>query len=313
MENKVNLAGIWFNHPVIMNGAGTCKTKEEAEILLKSPLAIDMVGSITILQSEGNYGETFWADPDGRLSLNSIGLRNMGMPYYKQHLPEIADLAHQANKILAVSVAGFSPEEYAILTKFAVEKGADLVELDLGCGNIWESGVQKRIACFDPLLVKEIIEAVEKTVGPEARVVAKLSPFSDPFLLAEVAGVISQFKVVKAVTSTNTFPNAFLFNEKKQPRITSGGGLAALGGPTIKPIALGQVKQLRSLLPKRIDVIGAGGINDWEDILDFYLVDAKAVQICTFLLKFAPRDWPEVIARLLIRYRIGLEKRGLLS
>jgi len=97
--------------------------------------------------------------------------------------------------------------------------------------------------------------------------------------------MIEEWKVVKAVTSTNTFPNAFIYDEKGRPRLTPGGGFAALGGPAIKPIGLGRVKQLRSLLPSRIDIIGVGGITTGLDVLDYQRAGAAAVQIATALLR----------------------------
>ena len=305
MEGKTNLFGIDFDRPVIMNGAGSAKTIEELEILVKSSVAIPMIGTITIPQREGNAGETFWAD-DWH-SLNSVGLRNLGAPYYSQYLPEMVYIAHNAGKLLAVSVAGFSPKEYAILTKLVFEKKADLVELDLGCANIWENGEQEHIACFDPVLLKQILKIVEESVGTQVKVVAKLSPFSDPFLLKEIAKIISQFEMIKAVTTTNTFPNCLDFDEKGKPRTTPAGGLAAMGGGALRPIALGQVKQLRSFLPESIDLIGVGGISGRRDtggkhIEDFEQAGAKAVQITTPLLIRPPGAWPQVFTDLVISY-----------
>ena len=87
------------------------------------------------------------------------------------------------------------------------------------------------------------------------------------------------------MTAVNTFPNAFSYNEKGESRITPGGGLAGFAGPAIKQIALGQVKQLRAILPENIDIIGVGGITTGKDILDYLRTGAKAVQIATILLE----------------------------
>lgn len=83
-----------------------------------------------------------------------------------------------------------------------------------------------------------------------------------------------------------------------KPLIDSEDGLAALGGPMLKPLALGNVKQLRQILPKRIDVVGCGGITYGKDIRDYLRAGADAVQIATALLKFGPK----VFDRLLIEF-----------
>ncbi len=284
IDLSVDIGGIKFEHP-LMNGAGTCKLLEGSEglrELARSATAAIMVGSITLKPREGNSGEVYWTSD--LYSLNSMGLPNPGASYYQKHLPAMVKIAHRAGKFLFVSVAGFSPTEYADLVELAFQRGADLVELNLSCPSVWEKGLQKLIACSDPQLVKEILYHVEDRVGPKAKIAVKLSPFSDPLFLSKVAQVIGQSKVVKAVTAVNTFPNAFGFDEKGKSRITPGEGLAGLGGPAIKPVGIGQVKQLRRILPERIDIIGVGGITEGQDIKDYRRAGADAVQIATTLL-----------------------------
>lgn len=299
MELQVNLAGIRLEHS-LMNAAGTCKLLEGAESvreLARSATAAVMVGSITVEPREGNSGEVYWAGEV--FSLNSLGLPNPGELYYRQHLPAMVAMAHRSGKPLFVNVAGFTPLEYATLAELAFQGGADLVELNLGCPDVWEGGQQKRIVCFDPQLVGEILYCVEEKVGSEAKVAVKISPFSDPLALSEVAQVIGQSSVVKVVTTVNTFPNAFSYDERGKPRITPGGGLAGLAGPAIKPIGLGQVKQLRGILPERIDIVGVGGITTGQDILDYRRAGAVAVQIATALLERRAKVFSTLLTELI--------------
>ena len=305
---KIEIAGIHIDCPV-MNAAGSCRTIEEVKSLAKSCISIIVAGSFTIEEREGNQGENFWVggikeNSEDIFSLNSRDLPNQGKEYCEQVIPEMVMIAHAVGKLLCISVAGFSPQEYAILAKKAFELGADIVELNLSCPNVWENGKQKRIACFDPDLVREILRTVQEAVGPSAKVFVKLSPFSNPRNLKEIAEAIAQFELVKAVVSMNTFPNACLFDEKGRPRITVGEGLAGLSGSAVKPIAFGQVKQLRSLLPKSIAVVGVGGIMTGQDIKDMHRAGASICQVCTLLLKgeTKPEDWPDIFTMLMSQY-----------
>lgn len=285
---SVNIAGNELEHP-LMNGAGTCKLLEGPESvreLARSATSAIMVGSITLESREGNSGEVYWSC--NSYSLNSMGLPNPGADYYQKHLPEMVDVAHRVDKPLFVSVAGFSPSEYADLAELAFRGGADLVELNLSCPSVWENGLQKPITCSGLQLTKEILDQVNERVGSEARIAVKLSP-SDPFALSKVAQLIGESKMVKVVTAVNTFPNAFSFDEKGKSRITFGEGLAGLGGKAIKPIGIGQVKQLKKILPKNIDIIGVGGISEGKDIVDYQRAGASAVQIATILLNKGAR------------------------
>lgn len=301
MELQTEIAGIQLKHP-LMNAAGTCKSLEEVQALARSATAAIVVGSITMEPRTGNTGDVYWAGP--LYSLNSLGLPNRGMPYYQDALPKMDDVAHDAGKPLVVSVAGFSPEEYADLADFAFRGGADLVELNLGCPNVWQGGAQKRIACFDWALVAEIFGRVEEEVGADAKVSVKISPFSDPFALAEVAQVISASKLVKAVTTVNAFPNAFAYKGygkgyESRPAIMPGGGLAGLAGPALKPIGLGQVRQLRQLLPPHIQIIGVGGITHGQDIREYLESGAVATQVATTYLERHEQVFSSLIAELL--------------
>lgn len=289
----VDLMGLHLEHP-LMNAAGTCKFVDEVSQLSRAATSAVLVGSITLQERGGNSGNVYWAGT--MFSLNSLGLPNPGARYYREHLPEMAARAHDAGKPLLVSVAGFTPEEYAELAEMALDRGADGVELNLGCPNVWQGEEQKRIACFDPSLVEEILRGVQERAGGGARVAVKISPFSDPFALVEVAKVIERQGVVKAVTTTNTFPNAFSYDDSGQPLITPGGGLAGLAGPAMKPIGLGQVRQLRAALPDRVQIIGVGGINSGRDILEYRRVGATAVQIATAYLERYERVFSSFLA-----------------
>lgn len=295
MELQTSVAGIQLEHP-LMNAAGTCKMIEDVERLSRSATAAIMVGSITMEPRTGNSGDVYWAGP--MFSLNSLGLPNRGAEYYSKAPPEMVRIAHDSGKPLLVSVAGFAPSEYAELASLAVWGGADLVELNLGCPNVWHDGAQKRIACFDAELVDQIQERVLERVGSDAKIAVKISPFSDPFALAEVARVIGESKMVKVVTTVNTFPNTFSFNGEK-PRITPGGGLAGFAGPAMKPIGLGQVRQLRGLLPNSIEIIGAGGITQGGDIREYRQSGAVAVQVATAYLERHEQVFSTLLGELL--------------
>jgi dihydroorotate dehydrogenase (fumarate) len=291
-KTEVNLAGIHLESP-IMNGGGTCKKLEEVKELARSATAAIMVGGITIPERELGSGTTFKSN--SLFSLNAMKLANPGAKYYKKHLPEMVRIAHQSGKALFVNVAEFVPCNFARLTKLCFEKGADIVELDLSCSSCLEE--QEDIICLDFGLVKEILEATTEAVGEEAKIAVKLSALY-PSLIRQIAQVISHFKLVKIVTTSNTFPNALAYDDKGRQWIDSKDGLAALGGPALKPIAIGQVKQFRNILPPNIQIVHSGGVTFGIDVRDSFLAGAEAVQVSTAFLK----EGPEVFERILLEY-----------
>ena len=299
------LAGFELEHP-LMNGAGVCKTVDDVADLARSCLAAVVVGSITVASRAGNPGQTYWECAD--YSINSLGLPNLGIKYYSESLPEMAGIVHDMGKVLIVSVAGSEIDEYVELTTQAVRCGADLVELNLGCPNVWDGGLQKRIPCFDPEYsgrlcrrVAESLRLLARDGGPTGSFGMKISPFSDPFALERLAIILGESArecpEFKFITATNAFPNALIVDHDGKPRIDME--LGGLGGHAIKPIVLGHIKQLRKLLPESVDLIGIGGVASGEDMAEYLAVGATCVQATT---AFAGSRNPGVFAKILSEY-----------
>lgn len=285
--------------PALYNGAGTIKKLEEVKEAARCESAgAILVGSITMEERTGNAGQVLWVGPYG--SLNSLGIPNGGIPYYRQYLPEMVRVAHDAGKPLFVSVAGFKPEEFGRLAGVAAEGGADGVELNFGCPNIWDSGGQKRIFSFYPELVSEALDSIWEHIDYSLAWIVKVSPFSNPMQLKEVAKAISGWSV-NAVVTSNTFPNAYGEDEDGRPLITPGAGLAGFAGPGFKYIALGQAKQWRQALPPSIGVVGVGGINSGRDIAEYFRCKVVAVQVVSALLRKHHLDL-HVLDRLLLEF-----------
>lgn len=301
MKLETQILSVDFEHPV-MNAAGTCKNLEgdhNVRELSRSAASAIVVGSITWNERPGNTGNVYCFDTERGFSLNSLGLPNRGAEYYRQNLPEMVRVAHDAGKPLIVSVAGFTPEEYADLCEIAFLAWVDLIEVNLGCPNVWANGQQKRIVSFAPEMVGEILSKIQGKVGPHASVGIKVSPFSDPWALREIAAIVAKSPLVKFVTTTNTFPNAWAFNPDSrinEPTITVG--FAGFAGPAMKAIGLGQVKQWREALPKEIRVIGVGGVASCQDVLDYRKAGADAVQVATAFLQEGPKVFSRILTEL---------------
>lgn len=281
---ETSIAGIRLEHP-IMNGAGwACKTIEEVQALARAPVSAIVVGSITMEPRLGNPGNVFWQDPAGVYSLNSLGLPNPGCPYYGENLQQMRRTTHNAQKPLIVSIACFSPEEYAELAGFVAAEDVDMVELNLGCPNVWGPGGQKPIASYEPKLMEKILQLAKEELRqyPLVRVAVKISPLP-PAILNEVASVIAESGFVDAITATNTIPNGFAWGERWKPAIDPGDGLAGIAGPALKPVSMGVIKQLCQLLPDTIDIIAAGGVRSGSDVADYLNISpkVKAVQVVT--------------------------------
>lgn len=304
MNNKpIIIGGAAFEHQ-IMNGAGYCKDWDHVKKLAPSLCSAVVLGSVTKDPREGNPGDVYYGKVDEKFAINSLGMPNKGMSYFDKELPSMAELCKKHEKPLIVSIAGFTPSEYAELTARAWRAGVTFIELNLGCPNVWNDNKQKPIASFEPTLIREILDRVEESIQTLFPVLVKLSPYSDPSLLERVAEVLASRDNLAGIVVSNTFPNAMAFNEKGRPLIDNA--LGGLSGPPMLKIGQGQVKQFRKLLPETTAVIGVGGINSGQDVLDYIRAGATAVQITTALVN----EGPYVFDRILREFTEVIETNG---
>lgn len=153
----ITLGDIELSSP-IMNAAGIVKSYEDVVKFAKSSVSAVVVGSITVEPRAGNSGTTYYIG--NGYSLNSLGLPNPGMEYYKSHLKDMLSVCHDNGKPLILSVAGFTLEDYATLCVLAAEKNVDALEVNLGCPNVWDDGKQHEIWSYNYSLVEEIAACV---------------------------------------------------------------------------------------------------------------------------------------------------------
>ncbi len=285
--------------PPLMNGGGCCKTVEHVKELSRSLAGAILVGSITKEERSGNPGDVWWVGNGA--ALNSLGMPNGGKQYLIGHLAEMVTIAHDAGKMLVVNVAGFNTLEYCELTETCLNLGADAVELNLGCPNVVVGSGRKPIASLNLDVMGDILFRINVIVGKDALIWVKVSPYSDPGLLADAAGIVRGFPAIKAVTAINTFPSAYGLNEKGKSVI--GVGLAGLSGRALKHIGLGQIKQWHDALDgSDVHLIAVGGISTGRDIEEYQLLGADAFQMTTELLKggdLDPRPFERVAAEYL--------------
>jgi dihydroorotate dehydrogenase len=263
--------------PPLTNAAGTVKTVDQVKAFVGAPFPAVLLGSYTAAERPGNDGRTFFDAPFG--ALNSMGLPGPDVYVWRQWVREAAQLLHDDGKDLWVSVAGFNPPEYRYLAEIAIESGADAVELNLGCPNVWDEGEQKPIASLSVEQTALVVEAVQPLL--DHKVGVKLSPILDAVAMAQIDRLLSDAGFA-FITVINTVPNCFAFAPDGESAISFGSGLAGMSGPAVKWLALGQIVAHRGLLPET-PIVGVGGITCGRDLWEFARqpVGADACQVGT--------------------------------
>jgi dihydroorotate dehydrogenase (NAD+) catalytic subunit len=266
LDMSVEIANIKLKNPIIA-AAGTFGYGIEFEDVV----TLHKLGGFVV---KGLSREPMAGNPPPRLfetaagMLNAIGLQNIGaQAFVEEKLP----LLRKLKGIVAIAnVFGHSREEYQdVIRTLEQGEGIAAYELNVSCPNTQAGGLPSG---HDPSLLAEIV-ASAKSVATRP-VIVKLSPnvTSIPRMAraAEDAGA-------DAISLVNTFIGMAIDSETRRPRIANV--TAGLSGPAIKPIALRMVWEAAQTV--RIPVIGLGGISTAEDIAEFMLAGATAVEVGT--------------------------------
>lgn len=281
----------------VCNAAGHCKDLQEVERLAASAASAIIVGSITLLPRDGNPGNTFNGDPV--FGLNSLGLPNPGIKKIREIGPQMARIAHEMGKPIIMSAAGLAPDEFDSLCFGAFQANFDGVELNVGCPNVADGGKRKPIFSYRRELLRESLKMVfsyggGSVFGGAGFVSVKVSPM-DPDRLDEIAEVIEQFDV-DAVVTQNATPNCLDYRSDGKPLIDTPDktGYAGGSGQQVFRYALGQVKQWRERLPKRIAVWGVGGVETGEHVRKMLWAGASVVQVGTAYFIGGPKVFGDI-------------------
>lgn len=286
---------------LVTNAAGMVKTEAEARTLLNSAVTRITVGSITLEPREGNLGETYYYSRDRRTAWNSRGLPNPGVEATVAWLKEFRKECNDAGKELAVSIAGFSPQECGELAG-RVMPFVDVTEFNGGCGNMWKDNKQKPIPSYFPELLEESLNRIGREIDTTD---VKFSPVTDVSIVHAGTKVMVGTGIVRRVIAVNTFPNqrdvrdeddgggeALAWRESEDADLKHIGGLS---GAELLDAADETVTTLIAMLPRTIDVIGCGGIFTGEDAMRFLDRGARGFAIGTAFFEQGPRIFSDVL------------------
>lgn len=266
-ELKVKIAGVEFANP-IMTASGCCGYGEElANIFPLSKLGALVTKSITLNPRLGHPPPRTAETTSGML--NAIGLANVGIDSFITD--KIPFLKKQSTKII-VNVAGSKLDEYIeVCSRLNDIETIDMIELNISCPNVDEGGMEFGA---DPAMTEKSLKAVKKVFNRP--IIAKLSP--NVTSIVQIAKAAEQGGA-DAFSVINTLLGMAVDAETWHTKITNNKG--GLSGPAIKPVALQMVNAVYSNCS--LPIIGIGGIRSTEDVIEFLLCGATAVQIGTGL------------------------------
>ena len=293
----VSLGSVPMANPVTL-ASGTCGFgRELADLMPLERLGGLFTKAVTPEPRAGNAMPRLAETEHGML--HSIGLANPGLEgFERERLPW---LRRQALPVW-VNVAGRTAEDYEAVVRRLAELEAERsagdgplagLELNVSCPNVKEGGISfgARPAPLEALVARL------RPLWP-GQLLVKLTPqVADVGEMARAAAAAG----ADGLTLINTIPGMAIDLKTRRPKtITNTSGYS---GPAIKPVALAQVWQASRAV--ELPLVGIGGIQRGEDVVEFLLAGASAVQVGT--ATFAE---PDAALRILGEFAAWLDREG---
>lgn len=290
---RTTLCGIELANPIIPASGTFGFGYEFAELY-----DINMLGSFSF---KGTTKDKRFGNPTPRIAectsglINAVGLQNPGVEdVIKYEMPKLKAVFH---KPVMANVSGFSVEDYAYtVEKLDCEDQIGWFEVNISCPNVHGGGMSFGT---NPEAAAEVTRAVRKVTNKP--IIIKLSP--------NVTDIVSIAKACEdagadGISLINTLLGMRINLKTRKPVIANKMG--GFSGPAIKPVAIRMVYQVAHAV--NIPVVGMGGISSAEDVIEFMLAGATAVEVGAHNLvdPYACKNIIEDLPRVMEKY--GIEK-----
>ena len=265
-EMKVSLAGLELANPILAASGTFGYGIEFEEIVHLERIGALVTKGISMEPMAGHAAPRIIQTAAGML--NAIGLQNVGVEeFISRKLPPLRRYP-RCNVI--VNVFGYTVGEYiAVIERLNQATGISAYELNVSCPNVHAGGMAFG---SDPGSLEYL---VARAKAASARpLIVKLSP--NVTSIAHMARIAAEAGA-DVVSLTNTFLAMSIDAETRRPRLSNITG--GLSGPAIKPIALRMVYETARAVS--IPIIGMGGITTPEDVVEYLLAGAAAVEVGT--------------------------------
>src|SRR5258706_2049009 len=265
MDLSLEIGSLTLANPLIAASGCFGYGVEYADIVDLSTLGGVAVKGLFLAEREGPPPPRIVETPSGML--NAIGLQGIGVHrFIAERLPEL----RRRRAVVVVNICGTTLDEYVELaTILSDADGVHALELNISCPNIKEGGIT--FGCSLPG-TRDVVSAVRKVT--RLPVIPKLTPnVTDVASFARAA----EDAGADAISLVNTFLAMAIDVHTRRPKLTNIVG--GLSGPAIPPVAVRMVYGGRPAV--QIPNVRPGGIATADDVLEFMIAGATAVQVGT--------------------------------
>lgn len=314
-DNRILLGDKYFD--IIMNAAGCrSKTKEQLYNLVHNGMNTIVSKTCTLDKNNGNAEPNF-RELNDNVSINCLGMPNYGYTYYRDLYLEFQKLNTEISNnrdifdgiTYIISMDASNSDELCTMLldydKFISLHGyrnlqgriiREFVEINVSCPNKLDqvNNSTSRIIAYDPLAFSRLMETIRLLDIKNLDFGIKLSPYVDKILLEHIAKILLSYSEsirIKYIVCGNSIPNGMIMNlDTKQPLLSVKTG--GISGTANKLLGVSNVYQFSNIfhnhtientigntIGNKIIIIGCGGIESDNDVLEYLSAGASIVQI----------------------------------
>jgi len=190
-------------------------------------------------------------------------------------------------KVMGVSIMGSNDEEWALLAREMTKAGADMLELNFSCPQMTSHAMGSDVGQNSELVEHYTRIVCENTHLP---VIAKMTPNISHMEIPSIAARRGGAAAVSAINTIKSICGIDLDNMTAKPVVNGVSSISGYSGAAVKPIALRFIAQLKQADGLRdFPVSGIGGIETWQDALEFLLLGCENLQVTTSVMQYGYR------------------------
>jgi dihydropyrimidine dehydrogenase (NAD+) subunit PreA len=189
------------------------------------------------------------------------------------------------NHAVIASLMVESRKEWEQIIKDVENAGADGIELNFGCPHgMCERGMGSAVG-QEPAVLKTIVGWVKETSN--IPVITKLTPNVSEIVYPGLAAYQGGSDAISLINTIKSIIGIDLDTYAPFPIVDGKGTNGGYCGPAVKPIALNMLKELAQHPEiSKVPISGIGGIETWRDVVEFILLGATSVQVCTAVMHY---------------------------
>lgn len=293
MDTKVNLSGLWLDNPVIPASGCFGYGAEFAKYY-----DINILGSFSF---KGTTKEPRVGNPTPRIAeceagmINAVGLQNPGIDAVcAEYLPKMKEYF---KKPVIANIGGFALDEFTYCcAKADAQEQVGLIEVNISCPNLHAGGQNFGSSAQGAAAVTKAVRQVVKNKP----LYIKLSPNVTD--IAEIAKAC-EAEGADGISLINTLLGMRIDLKTQKPVIANVMG--GFSGPAVFPVALRCVWQVCHCV--KLPVIGIGGVDSAEKVLEMMMAGASAVEVGAANLAdpFASKKIIEALPEVMQKYGVN--------